>query len=74
MKTIPTIQKRKRGRPCRFPDIQGAAQLIGRSREHLYFVLTGARQSARVVADLKRARHPLAEVAERAQRRFRRTA
>lgn len=70
----PAIQKRKPGRPCRFPDITGAAQAIGRSREHLYFVLTGARQSARVVADLKKAGHPLARIAEQAQRRFRRPA
>lgn len=70
----PAIPKRKRGRPCRFPDIGGAAAAIGRSREHLYFVLTGARQSARVVEDLKAAGHPLAAVAEKAQRRFRRPA
>lgn len=68
----PTIPKCKSRRPCRFPDIAGAAKLIGRSREHLYFVLTGARQSARVVADLQAAGHPLAAVAEKAQRRFQR--
>jgi hypothetical protein len=71
----PAIPKSKPSRrPCRFPDIGGAATAIGRSREHLYFVLTGARQSARVVADLKAIDHPLAPVAEKAQRRFRRPA
>lgn len=71
----PTVHKIKaRRRPCRFPDIGGAAKMIGRSREHLYFVLTGARKSARVVADLHAAGHPLASVAEQAQSHFQRPA
>lgn len=72
MKTIQPAQKRKPGRPCRFPDILGASRAIGRSREHVYAVLTGARQSARVVEELKKARHPLAPIAEKAQRHYRR--
>ncbi len=70
MKLATASQKRKRGRPCRFPDIVGAAAQIGRSREHIYAVLTGARQSALVVSELYKIGHPLAPIADAAQAKF----
>lgn len=37
--------KTKRKRPLRFPDIGVHARQLGVSREHLYLVLTGQRES-----------------------------
>jgi hypothetical protein len=37
----------------RFPGINRAARKLGVTRQHLYFVLTGQRQSARLLAKVQ---------------------
>ncbi len=65
----PIIRKRKPRGPARFPDIIRAAEIAGVNRGHLYRVLTGERTSQTVVRALRKANHPLAEVAARATSR-----
>jgi hypothetical protein len=65
----PISQKRKPRGPARFPDIMRAAEIAGVTRVHLYRVLTGERPSQSIVRALRKANHPLAEVAARASSR-----
>lgn len=64
-----TQQQTKSRGPTRFPDVVAAARAIGVSPGHLHRVLSGERKSIHVIRALKKIRHPLAEVAERATKK-----
>jgi hypothetical protein len=55
--------RRPRG-PTRYPDLMGAALLIGYHHSHLARALNGERNAAHVAAALEAIGHPLAVIAQ----------
>lgn len=53
----------RRGRPCRFPDILGVAHRLKVDASHLRRVLTGERESQRIIEALKAQGHYFADLA-----------